>query len=69
VHPIEALGPQANAVPAVLLGYEASADATEYWLGFRNFYAITRYNRSPKYALAVVQLAEAIAQARKGAGL
>jgi membrane-bound lytic murein transglycosylase B len=53
----------------VLLGYEASADATEYWLGFRNFYAITRYNRSPKYALAVVQLAEAIAQARKGAGL
>jgi membrane-bound lytic murein transglycosylase B len=69
VHPIEALGPGANAVPAVLLGYEASADATEYWLGFRNFYAITRYNRSPKYALAVVQLAEAIAQARKGAGL
>ena len=69
VHPIEALGPAANAAPAVLLGYEASSDATEYWLGFRNFYAITRYNRSPKYALAVVQLAEAIAQARRGAGL
>jgi membrane-bound lytic murein transglycosylase B len=69
VHPIEALGPAAKAAPAVLLGYEASSDATEYWLGFRNFYAITRYNRSPKYALAVVQLAEAIAQARRGAGL
>jgi len=68
VRPIEALGPAANATPAVLLAYESSADATEYWLGFRNFYAITRYNRSPKYALAVVQLAEAIAQARKGAG-
>jgi membrane-bound lytic murein transglycosylase B len=37
-------------------------EGEEYWLGRQNFYAITRYNHSRMYAMAVYQLAEAIRQ-------
>ncbi len=47
--------------PASLLTLDG-ADGPEYWLTFHNFYVITRYNRSPLYAMAVAQLADAIAQ-------
>lgn len=45
---------------AMLIGLEGET-GPERWVGFRNFYVITRYNRSAMYALAVHQLAEAIA--------
>jgi len=35
-------------------------EGREYWVGLQNFYAITRYNHSALYAMAVHQLAEAI---------
>jgi membrane-bound lytic murein transglycosylase B len=48
--------------PAVLVELAGTA-GPEYRVGFTNFYAITRYNRSQLYASAVNDLAEAIAAA------
>ena len=36
----------------------------EVWLGYPNFYVITRYNRSPLYAMAVYELASLIRKER-----
>lgn len=55
--PAEALGHDLKATLVTLEG----SDGTEHWLGFQNFYAITRYNRSPMYAMAVHQLSREIA--------
>jgi membrane-bound lytic murein transglycosylase B len=59
--------PLSEPLPATLVELEGEA-GTEYWLGFNNFYVITRYNRSPLYAMAVHQLAQEIAAGSAGAG-
>jgi membrane-bound lytic murein transglycosylase B len=39
------------------------ADGDEFWLGYQNFYVISRYNPRSKYAMAVYQLSQAIVAA------
>lgn len=45
---------------AELLAFDGD-DSREYWVGFHNFFVITKYNRSVMYALAAHQLGQAIA--------
>jgi membrane-bound lytic murein transglycosylase B len=46
--------------PAALIDLVTPGAATEYRLGYGNFYVITRYNRSSFYAAAVMDLAAAL---------
>jgi membrane-bound lytic murein transglycosylase B len=52
--------PGAPDLPVTLLTLQGE-NGPEYWIGYPNFYVITRYNRSPMYAMAVHQLAREIA--------
>ena len=54
-----------SSAPAMLVALKVAA-GTEYRVGFTNFYAITRYNRSHMYASAVSDLADAIVATRAG---
>jgi membrane-bound lytic murein transglycosylase B len=46
--------------PVALIELESPGSATEYRLGLRNFFVLTRYNRSVLYASAVYDLAQEI---------
>jgi peptidoglycan lytic transglycosylase B len=57
-------GARGESIPekAALIELVTPDAASEYWLGYQNFYVITRYNRSSFYAMAVFQLAETLRQ-------
>ena len=55
-----------GATPAVLIPAEQQ-DGPAYRVGFKNFYVITRYNGSARYAMSVYDLAQAITQRVQGA--
>jgi membrane-bound lytic murein transglycosylase B len=55
--------PPLPADQAVALLQFEQPNGPEYWLTANNFYVITRYNRSPLYAMAVYQLSKAIQDA------
>lgn len=44
-------------VKAAYLELDLDANTKGQWLTYQNFYVITRYNRSPMYAMAVTELA------------
>jgi membrane-bound lytic murein transglycosylase B len=50
---------------AALIALEGE-DGPFYRLGYDNFYALTRYNRSKRYAMAVIELAAELRRAREG---
>ena len=50
---------QANSTK-VSLNRLQDVDGERYFVGYANFYALTRYNPSNKYAMAIVELAQAI---------
>lgn len=52
-------------MPFGLVDLQNGTEPTEYWLGAKNFFAITQYNRSFFYAMSVIDLGRAVSMARK----
>lgn len=65
-HDIHPRQPLAADTPVGLVDLGAAAGSERYWFGLNNFYVITRYNHSSKYAMTVWQLAEALRQEAGG---
>lgn len=63
---IASSGEAPDNLPYGLVDLQNGSEATEYWLGAANFFAITKYNRSFFYAMSVVELGRAVRAARGG---
>ena len=57
IHPVGDFSAADTATAMELVG----ENGPEYWLGWHNFYVITRYNHSAMYAMSVYQLSQEIA--------
>ncbi len=53
-----------DTIPYGLVDLQDGERPTRYWLGTANFYAITQYNRSFFYAMAVIDLGQAVGRQR-----
>lgn len=56
--------PLPDSTLATLVSLSSPRSPTAYWLGLNNYYVITRYNRSAAYAMSVIELGNAIREAR-----
>lgn len=52
--------------PVGVIKLDTSSGEPQYWIGFKDFYVITRYNTSQQYAMAVFLLA---AEIQRGMGI
>ena len=56
--PVENLQNQLRVIPIEL----EIEEGYEYWLGLKNYQAISRYNRSKLYIMAVYEFSESLAE-------
>lgn len=66
-HGVRVMSSAEGAGKAAFVELVTPGQDSEYWLGYQNFYVITRYNRSSFYAMSVFQLGEAVKAARAAA--
>ncbi|MCL4746167.1 MAG: lytic murein transglycosylase B [Burkholderiaceae bacterium] len=59
-HGVSASEPLPEGMRVALIDLDTEGSPTVYALGARNFYVITRYNRSSFYAMAVIELARTL---------
>lgn len=57
---IKISGTVSDTEPLSIIVLESKKNKKSLWVGHRNFYVISRYNHSKKYAMAVYQLSQAI---------